>query len=73
MDDIKNHRIEILTYAYRKHEYGVIFFDVPIKPCQVLKDGLTAVHVPYSYGFAIILLTVLVKIATFPLTKQQVS
>lgn len=40
---------------------------------QILKDGLTAVHVPYSYGFAIILLTVLVKVATFPLTKQQVT
>lgn len=39
---------------------------------QVLKDGLSAVHVPYAYGFAIILLTVLVKAATFPLTKKQV-
>ncbi|KAK1398563.1 Inner membrane protein PPF-1, chloroplast [Heracleum sosnowskyi] len=40
---------------------------------KVLKDGLTAVHVPYSYGFAIILLTVLVKVFTLPLTKQQVE
>ncbi|KAK3033949.1 hypothetical protein RJ639_034113 [Escallonia herrerae] len=40
---------------------------------KVLKDGLSAVHVPYSYGFAIILLTVLVKVVTFPLTKQQVE
>ncbi|KAL5814467.1 hypothetical protein ACOSQ4_025108 [Xanthoceras sorbifolium] len=40
---------------------------------KILKDGLTAVHVPYSYGFAIILLTVIVKVATFPLTKQQVE
>ncbi|KAI3937909.1 hypothetical protein MKX01_027836 [Papaver californicum] len=40
---------------------------------KVLKDGLTAVHVPYSYGFAIILLTVLVKAVTLPLTKQQVE
>lgn len=40
---------------------------------KVLKDGLTAVHVPYSYGFAIILLTVIVKVATLPLTKQQVE
>ncbi|GKC34621.1 inner membrane protein PPF-1, chloroplastic-like protein, partial [Tanacetum coccineum] len=39
----------------------------------VLKDGLSSVHVPYSYGFAIILLTVLVKLATLPLTKQQVE
>ncbi|XP_024963687.1 inner membrane protein PPF-1, chloroplastic-like [Cynara cardunculus var. scolymus] len=40
---------------------------------KVLKDGLSTVHVPYSYGFAIILLTVLVKVATLPLTKQQVE
>ncbi|XP_052186565.1 inner membrane protein PPF-1, chloroplastic [Diospyros lotus] len=40
---------------------------------KVLKDGLTAVHVPYAYGFAIILLTIIVKIATFPLTKKQVE
>ncbi|KAK9122669.1 hypothetical protein Sjap_012271 [Stephania japonica] len=40
---------------------------------KVLKDGLTAIHVPYAYGFAIILLTVIVKVATFPLTKKQVE
>ncbi|KAM0984279.1 hypothetical protein ACFX14_011853 [Malus domestica] len=40
---------------------------------KFLKDGLSAVHVPYSYGFAIILLTVLVKAATFPLSKKQVE
>ncbi|CAO2204627.1 unnamed protein product [Urochloa humidicola] len=40
---------------------------------KVLKDGLSAVHVPYSYGFAIILLTIIVKAATLPLTKQQVE
>ncbi|KAK4779635.1 hypothetical protein SAY87_015741 [Trapa incisa] len=40
---------------------------------KVLKDGLSAVHVAYAYGFAIILLTILVKAATFPLTKKQVE
>eukprot|EP00249_Psilotum_nudum_P010641 c22672_g1_i1 orf=263-1804(+) len=40
---------------------------------KVLKDGFSSLHVPYAYGFAIILLTVLVKVATFPLTKQQVE
>ncbi|URE36014.1 Inner membrane protein albino3 [Musa troglodytarum] len=40
---------------------------------KVLKDVLTAIHVPYAYGFAIILLTVIVKVLTFPLTKQQVE
>ncbi|KAI5679314.1 hypothetical protein M9H77_10264 [Catharanthus roseus] len=40
---------------------------------KVLKDGLSTLHIPYSYGFAIILLTVLVKAVTFPLTKKQVE
>ncbi|GER47316.1 oxaA/YidC-like membrane insertion protein [Striga asiatica] len=40
---------------------------------KVLKDGLSTLHVPYAYGFAIILLTVLVKAATFPLSKKQVE
>ncbi|XP_010682366.2 ALBINO3-like protein 1, chloroplastic [Beta vulgaris subsp. vulgaris] len=40
---------------------------------KVLKDGLSTVHAPYAYGFAIILLTVLVKAATFPLSKKQVE
>ncbi|XP_041995650.1 inner membrane protein PPF-1, chloroplastic-like [Salvia splendens] len=40
---------------------------------KILKDGLATVHVPYAYGFAIILLTVIVKVATLPLTKQQVE
>ncbi len=37
-----------------------------------LQSGLDAVHVPYSYGYSIILLTFIVKAATYPLTKQQV-
>ncbi|KAJ7532046.1 hypothetical protein O6H91_14G069800 [Diphasiastrum complanatum] len=40
---------------------------------KILKDGLAALKVPYAYGFAIILLTVLVKAATLPLTKKQVE
>ena len=39
---------------------------------QLLDNGLAGLHIPYSYGFAIILLTILVKIVTFPLTKKQV-
>ncbi len=40
---------------------------------KVLDNGLEQLNVPYSYGFAIILLTVLVKIATYPLSKAQVE
>jgi len=39
---------------------------------QFLKNGIAKLNVPYSYGFAIILLTVFVKLATYPLTKKQV-
>lgn len=38
-----------------------------------IQSGLDTLHVPYSYGFSIILLTVLVKTLTFPLTKKQVG
>jgi hypothetical protein len=43
------------------------------RPLQTLDDGLEKANVPYSYGFAIIALTVLVKLATFPLTQKQAS
>lgn len=39
---------------------------------KVIDGGLIQLGVPYSYGFSIILLTVMVKAAIFPLSKQQV-
>jgi YidC/Oxa1 family membrane protein insertase len=39
---------------------------------QLLEGGLARAGVPYSYGFAIILLTIMVKVATYPLTKKSV-
>jgi YidC/Oxa1 family membrane protein insertase len=38
-----------------------------------IQHGLDSVHVPYSYGFSIILLTAFVRLATYPLTKKQVE
>ena len=40
---------------------------------EYLQHGLEQLHVPYTYGWAIILLTIIVKTATLPLTKIQVS
>lgn len=40
---------------------------------KVLEGGLARAGVPYSYGFAIILLTVMVKAATYPLTKKSME
>jgi len=34
---------------------------------------LASLHVPYAFGFAIILFTVLVRLATFPLNMQQIK
>ena len=45
----------------------------PHPTLQVIDNGLEAAHVPYSYGFAIIALTILVKAATFPLSQKQVA
>jgi hypothetical protein len=39
---------------------------------EVLDGALEAAHVPYSYGYAIILLTCMVKLATFPLSQKSV-
>lgn len=40
---------------------------------KFLQTGLDAIHVPYSYGFSIILLTLIVKTVTYPFTKKQVE
>ncbi|CAI7774013.1 unnamed protein product [Closterium sp. NIES-53] len=40
---------------------------------QVLEEGLVSLKVPYAYGFSIILLTIIVKLVTYPLTKKQVE
>lgn len=48
----------------------VDIFDAFLK---LLDDVLEGLGIPYSYGYAIILLTIIVKVGTFPLTKQQVE
>jgi YidC/Oxa1 family membrane protein insertase len=40
---------------------------------QIIDSGFEAAGIPYSYGFSIIALTLLVKLLTFPLSKQQVK
>lgn len=59
--------------ASRNTGFFGIFSSSFEKFLKVLDGGLSSAHVPYSYGFSIILLTVLVKLATFPLTKKQVE
>lgn len=45
-------------------------FEVVLK---AIDSRLVDMNVPYSFGFAIIILTILVKIITLPLTKKQVE
>lgn len=40
---------------------------------KFIQGGLDHVHVPYSYGWSIVMLTLLVKTVTYPLTKAQVE
>ncbi|GJP55331.1 hypothetical protein CLOM_g14302, partial [Closterium sp. NIES-68] len=40
---------------------------------KILEEGLVSLKVPYAYGFSIILLTIIVKLVTYPLTKKQVE
>jgi YidC/Oxa1 family membrane protein insertase len=40
---------------------------------QAIDGALEAVNVPYSYGFSIIVLTIVVKILTYPLSQKQVQ
>jgi YidC/Oxa1 family membrane protein insertase len=40
---------------------------------KVIDSTLTSMNVPYSYGFSIIVLTLLVKLATYPLSAKQVE
>lgn len=56
-------RGSLFTASPHRHSYYV----------QILESGLARAGVPYSYGFAIILLTVLVKAATYPLSKKSVG
>lgn len=45
-----------------------------LEGCLSAIDGvLSALHVPYSYGFSIIVLTLAVKAATFPLSRAQIE
>ena len=40
---------------------------------KLIDAGLANMGVPYSYGFSIIVITLLVKFATYPLSKKQVE
>lgn len=40
---------------------------------KFFQTGLEALHVPYGYGWSIVLLTISVKLLTFPFTKSQVG
>ena len=66
------HRQEIKEAAPTAESSCALCSEGAVVCAQVLDSGLDKLHVPYSYGFSIILLTVLVKALTFPLSRKQV-
>ncbi|GAB4814151.1 hypothetical protein N2152v2_001197 [Parachlorella kessleri] len=66
--------VEAVTDAASKNSGFFGFFaDAFEQFLKVLDGGFAKLGVPYSYGFAIIAVTLLVKVATYPLTKKQVE
>ncbi len=49
------------------------FIDLIGSGLLLLNDGIATLHIPYSFGFAIILFTVIIKAITFPLNQQQMK
>lgn len=59
--------------ASKKGGFFSFFTDSFESFIKLIDDGLAKAGVPYSYGFAIILITIAVKLATYPLSKKQVE
>jgi len=49
------------------------FIDLIGSGLLYLNSGIAALHIPYSFGFAIILFTVIIKAITFPLNQKQMK
>lgn len=49
------------------------FVDLIATILEALNSGIASVGIPYSFGFAIILFTVLIKVVTFPLNQKQME
>jgi len=49
------------------------FVELLVNALQLLSRGIELLGVPYSFGFAIILFTVIVRVLTFPLNWQQIK
>lgn len=59
--------------ASKKGGFFSFFTDSFESFLKLIDANLDKAGVPFSYGFAIILITVLVKVATYPLSKKQVE
>lgn len=59
--------------ASKKGGFFGFFSDSFEQFLKLIDAGLDNAGVPFSYGFAIIVITVLVKVATYPLSKKQVE
>lgn len=53
--------------------YQKIFIDPFINLLVLIYHGLIAIHIPYAFGFSIIVMTALVKITLYPLVTAQLK
>jgi hypothetical protein len=66
------------AFACAAHcQHSIFFLMLPcdchdVLHMQSIQSQLDKLHVPYSYGYSIIILTAMVKLVTLPLTKKQV-
>ncbi|PNY04478.1 albino3-like protein chloroplastic-like [Trifolium pratense] len=62
-----------IATAKQDHDWLSLITNYVETVLKVLKFGLSTLHVPYAYGFAIIMLAVLVNAVVFPLRIKQVE
>jgi YidC/Oxa1 family membrane protein insertase len=49
------------------------FIELLVSALRLLSGGIESLGVPYAFGFAIILFTVIIRVLTFPLNWQQIK
>jgi YidC/Oxa1 family membrane protein insertase len=53
--------------------FHVLLFVPMINLLVILYHGINLVHIPYALGFAIIILTIIIRLVLYPLTSSQIK
>jgi len=49
------------------------FIELLVNALKLLSSGIESLGIPYAFGFAIVLFTVIIRVLTFPLNWQQIK